>query len=63
MPLLKGGIFVSGGLVREWAFNYIAWQPGKLVSFGLLKRYYYCSDEERACVIEVDHAIMKMIKL
>ena len=60
MPSFKGGIFLSGGFM--WEFDYIAWQPGKLVSFGVLKRYYWCSDDEQRCVLEVDHAIMKMIK-
>lgn len=60
MPSFKGGIFVSGGLVREWAFNYIAWQPRKLILFGCYKDYDYCEPDIKECIRVVDDAINKM---
>ena len=62
MPSFRGGIFVCGGLVDEWAFNYIPWQPRKLILFGCYKDYWYCEPETKECIDAVDTIILNMIK-
>lgn len=60
MPLFKGGIFASGGFM-DWAFNYIAWKPYKLILFGCYKDYDYCEEETRKCISIVDRFLIRMM--
>lgn len=46
----------------EWAFNYIAWQPRKLILFGCYKDYWYCEDDIKQCIDTVDTIILRMLK-
>ena len=47
--------------MNEWAFNYIAWHPNKLILFGCYKDYDYCEEDVQQCIRTVDNAIKRMM--